>query len=206
MRNTPHRSGPLTRRQFLYYSALAASATALTGYAGVRSKARRVSANEKLNIAIIGVGGRGAVDTAEVSSENIVALCDVNEDRLNAAAAKYPQARKFVDFRKLYDASNDIDAVVVATTEHTHAFAVMPAIHLGKHVYCEKPLAHNVWEARTIAQAAAKAGIVTQMGTQIPAPNNYGRVVKLIQTGAIGPVREVHVWVSRAWGRSRQSG
>src|ERR1035441_2191670 len=93
MRNTPHRSGPLTRRQFLYYSALAASATALTGYAGGRSKARRVSANEKLNSAIIGAGGRGTTDTAEVSSENIVALCDVNEDRLNAAAVKYPQAR-----------------------------------------------------------------------------------------------------------------
>src|ERR1035441_357660 len=132
MRNTPHRSGPLTRRQFLYYSALAASATALTGYAGVRSKARRVSANEKLNIAIIGAGGRGITDTAEVSSENIVALCDVNEDRLNAAAVKYPQARKFVDFRKLYDTSNDIDAVVVASTEHTHAFAVLPAIQIGK--------------------------------------------------------------------------
>ena len=165
-----------------------------------RPATRRVSPNEKLNIAIIGAGGRGAADTAEVSSENIVALCDVNEDHLNAAAAKYPQARKYVDFRKLYDASKDIDAVVVATTEHTHAFAVMPAIHLGKHVFCEKPLAHSVWEARVIGQAATKAGIATQMGTQIHATDNYRRVVELIQTGAIGPVRDVHVWVSRAWG------
>ena len=200
MRKTSSGSRPLTRRQFLYYSALAAGATAFTGRVFARPATRRVSPNEKLNIAIIGAGGRGAADTAEVSSENIVALCDVNEDHLNAAAAKYPQARKYVDFRKLYDASNDIDAVVVATTEHTHAFAVMPAIHLGKHVYCEKPLAHSVWEARVISQAATKAGIVTQMGTQIHATDNYRRVVELIQSGAIGPVRDVHVWVSRAWG------
>ena len=200
MRNTSLRSGRLTRRQFIYYSALAASATALTTPLVARPKPRRVSPNEKLNIAIIGAGGRGATDTAEVSSENIVALCDVNEECLNAVAAKYPKARKFVDFRKLYDASNDIDAVVVATPAHTHAFAVLPAIHLGKHVYCEKPLAHSVWQARLLAEAAAKAGTVTQMGTQIHAGNNYRRVVELIQTGAIGPVREVHVWIARAWG------
>ena len=151
MRKHPSRPGPLTRRQFLYYSALAASATALTGTAVARPKARRVSPNEKLNIAIIGAGGRGAADTAEVSSENIVALCDVNEDNLDAAGAKHPQARKYVDFRKLYDASKDIDAVVVATTEHTHAFAVLPAIQLGKHVYCEKPLTHDIYEARALA-------------------------------------------------------
>ena len=172
----------------------------MTGPVVARPKARRVSPNEKLNIAIIGAGGRGADDTNEVRSENIVALCDVNENNLNAAAAKYPQAKKYVDFRKLYDASKDIDAVVVATPEHTHAFAVMPAIQLGKHVFCEKPLAHSVWEARLLAEAATKAGITTQMGTQIHAGNNYRRVVELIQTGAIGPVREVHVWVSRAWG------
>ena len=128
MRNTPSRPGPLTRRQFLYYSALAAGATALTPAVVARPKPRRVSPNEKLNIAIIGAGGRGAADTAEVASENIVALCDVNEENLDAAAAKYPGARKYVDFRKLYDASKDIDAVVVATPEHTHAFAVLPAI------------------------------------------------------------------------------
>jgi len=200
MRKTSSCCRPFTRRQFLYYSALAAGATAFTGQVVARPKPRRVSPNEKLNIAIIGAGGRGAADTAEVSSENIVALCDVNEEHLNAAAAKYPRGRKCVDFRKLYDASKDIDAVVVATTEHTHAFAVMPAIQLGKHVFCEKPLAHSVWEARILAEAATKAGIATQMGTQIHATNNYRRVVELIQTGAIGPVREVHVWVSRPWG------
>ncbi len=194
----PHRS--FTRRQFLYRSALAAGATALGGAALAQPKARRVSPNEKLNIAVIGSGGRGATDAAEVSNENIVALCDVNEANLDKAAQKFPQARKYVDFRKLYDESKDIDAVVVATTEHTHAFAVLPALRLGKHVYCEKPLAHCVWECRLLTEEAAKAGVTTQMGTQMHATDNFRRVVELIQTGAVGPVREVHVWVSRAWG------
>jgi len=95
-----------------------------------------------------------------------------------------------VDFRKLYDDSKDIDAVVIATTEHTHAFAVLPAIKLGKHVYCEKPLAHNVWEARFLAEEAAKAKITTQMGTQMHAQDNFRSRVEWIQTGAIGPVRK----------------
>ena len=190
----------MTRRSFIYYSTLATGATALTGSVLACTQPRRVSPNEKLNIAIIGAGGRGAADIAEVKSENIVALCDVNENHLDAAAAKNPKAKKYVDFRKLYDESNEIDAVVVATTEHTHAFAVLPAIKLGKHVYCEKPLAHNVWECRLLAEEAAKAKITTQMGTQMHAQDNHRRVVELIQTGAIGPVKEAHVWVSRAWG------
>ncbi|MFN7138301.1 MAG: Gfo/Idh/MocA family protein [Limisphaerales bacterium] len=154
----------------------------------------------ELNIAIIGAGGRGAENTAAVSSENIVALCDVNEENLAAAAQKFPAARKHIDFRKLFDKANNIDAVVVSTTEHTHAFATMLALQLGKHVYCEKPLAHSIWEARQIARAARKAGVVTQMGIQIHAGENYRRVVELIQSGTIGPVRETHVWVGRAWG------
>ena len=95
----------------------------------------------------------------------------------------------------------DFDAVVVSTTEHTHAFATLPALQLGKHVYCEKPLTYNIWEARHIREAAAKTKVATQMGTQIHAGDNYRRVVELVQTGAIGPVHEVHVWVGRAWGR-----
>src|SRR5438034_3022909 len=195
-----HNSSPLSRRQFLYASALAAGGTALAGAALAQPAARRVSPNEKLNIAIIGAGGRGAADLTEVSSENIVALCDVNENHLDAATKKHPQAKKYVDFRKLYDDSKDFDAVVVAITEHTHAFAVLPAIKLGKHVYCEKPLAHNVWETRLLTEEAAKANVTTQMGTQMHAENNFRRVVELIQTGAIGPVKEAHVWVLRAWG------
>jgi predicted dehydrogenase len=153
-----------------------------------------------LNIAIIGAGGRGGANTDGVKSENIVALCDVNQDALDAAAKKFPKAKTFRDFRKLYDIANEFDAVVVSTCEHTHAFATLPGLQMGKHVYCEKPLTHNIWEARVIREAAGKAKVATQMGTQIHAGDNYRRVVELIQSGAIGSVREVHVWVSRAWG------
>ncbi len=190
---SPARS--LTRRRFLKSSS-AAGAFLLSAPAFLRGK----NLNEKLNIAIIGSSGRGASNLQSVGSENIVALCDVNENALNSAAKKHPQARKFVDFRKLYDDTKDIDAVVVSTAEHTHAFATLPALQLGKHVYCEKPLTHCVWEARFISEAAKKAKVATQMGTQMHATENFRRVTELIQSGVIGPVHEVHVWVSRAWG------
>jgi len=158
------------------------------------------SPNSKLNIAIIGAGGRGASNTSSVASENIVALCDVNATALSKAAAKFPNARTYKDFRKLYEKVDDIDAVVVSTTEHTHAFATLPALKMKKPVFCEKPLTRDVREARIIVGAAKTAGVVTQMGTQIHAGENYRRVVELIQSGAIGPISEVHVWVARAWG------
>ena len=193
-----HRSGTsrLNRRGFLKSTTVAAGTFLLGAPAFLRGK----GLNEKLNIAIIGAGGRGAANTQSVSSENIVALCDVSEGNLDQAAEKYPKARKYVDFRKLYNEANDIDAVVVSTAEHTHAFATLPALQLGKHVYCEKPLTHGIREARLIAEAARKAKVATQMGTQLHARDNFRRVVELIQTGSIGPVREAHVWVSRAWG------
>ncbi|MGH7139710.1 MAG: Gfo/Idh/MocA family protein, partial [Pirellulales bacterium] len=185
----------LQRRDFLK---IAAGAAVLAAPAIVRGK----NLNEKLNVAVIGCGGRGAhnLQSFAMEGENIVALCDVNQSNLDAAAAKYPQAKKFADFRELFDHANAFDAVVVSTCEHTHAFATLPALTLDKHVYCEKPLTHNVYEARVIRQAAVKAKVATQMGTQIHAGDNYRRVVELVETGAVGPVREVHVWVSRAWG------
>ena len=135
-----------------------------------------------------------------MSSEHIAALCDVDRNALDKAAADYPQARKEVDFRRLFDRPGEFDAVVVSTTEHTHAFATLPALQLKKHVYCEKPLAHNVQQTRIIREAAARAGVATQMGTQVHASDNYRRVVELVQAGAIGKVTECHVWVARAWG------
>lgn len=186
----------VNRRRFLQTAAAAGAAATFAAPAVLRAR----NLNEKLNIAVIGCGGRGGSNLRSVSSENIVALCDVNQQNLNRAAAKHPDARTVVDFRKLYDHAKDFDAVVVSTCEHTHAFATLPALQLGKHVYCEKPLTHGIWEARVIREAAAKAKVATQMGTQIHAGNNYRRVVELIQSGAIGPVREAHVWVSRAWG------
>jgi predicted dehydrogenase len=186
----------LSRRRFTG-SALGLAAGAFAFPAIVRGRNR----NEALNIAAIGVGGRGASNLESVGSENIVALCDVYEPAVEQAGLKYPMARKLNDFRRLYDRSGEFDAVVVSTTEHTHAFATLPALRLGKHVYCEKPLTHNVWEARVIREAAASVKAATQMGTQVHASDNYRRVVELIQTWAIGPVHEVHVWVGRAWGR-----
>ena len=186
----------LSRRSFLHSSAIIAGAAAL----GAPAIMHGASPNERLNIAIIGAGGRGAGNLGAVESENIVALCDVNAANLAAAAVKYPKARKLTDFRKLYDYAKEFDAVVVSVCEHTHAFATLPALQLGKHVYCEKPLTHSIYEARVIREAAAKAKVATQQGTQIHAGENYRRVVELVQTGAIGPVREAHVWVSRAWG------
>jgi predicted dehydrogenase len=193
---SPRDRTALTRRQFT--QSLAAGAAA--GTFAVPALLRGRNLNDRLNIAIIGAGGRGRSNTRGVASENIVALCDVNERNLTAAAADFPDARTEVDFRKLFDRPQAFDAVVVSTCEHTHAVATMLALKHKKHVYCEKPLTHDVWEARQIRLAAAEAGVATQMGIQIHAGENYRRVVELIQTGAIGPVREVHVWVSRAWG------
>src|SRR5262249_47636467 len=141
------------RRDFLRYAALSGVGFWVADH---RTPAQSRSPNEKLNLGIIGAGGRGASNTRDVATENIVALCDVNETNLDRAAAKYPKARKYHDFRKLLDEGKDLDAVVVSTTEHTHAFATLPAIQLGKHVYCEKPLAHSIWETRVVAQAAAR--------------------------------------------------
>ncbi|QDT52909.1 Inositol 2-dehydrogenase [Caulifigura coniformis] len=163
------------------------------------------AANDRLDVAFIGVGGRGGANLRSVTKQtlvgvNVVALCDVNNSSLGAAAQQHPGAKTFSDFRRLYDDLKNIDAVVVSTTEHTHAFATLPALQLKKPVYCEKPLTHNIGEARRIMQAAKEAGVPTQMGTQIHASSNYRRIVELVQAGAIGPVREAHVWVGRAWG------
>ena len=185
----------LSRRQFTR-TVITAAGTVGIAPAFLRGQ----NLNNKLNIAIIGAGGRGGSNLESVASENIVALCDVNGRNLDAAAAKHPQARKFADFRKLFDHAREFDAVVVSTCEHTHAFATMLALQHGKHVYCEKPLTHNIWEAQKIREAAAKAKVATQMGIQIHATENYRQVVELVQSGIIGPVREAHVWVSRAWG------
>lgn len=166
---------------------------------------RARGANDRLDVAFIGVGGRGGGNLRSVANQklvgvNVVALCDVNSTTLGNASKQFPEAKTFTDFRRLYDELKNFDAVVVSTTEHTHAFATLPALQRKKPVYCEKPLTHNVGEARRIMQAAREAGVPTQMGTQIHATKNYRRVVELVQSGAIGAVREAHVWVGRAWG------
>ncbi len=185
-----HRAG---RREFLRNNAFAGIGFWLVSAA---TPAESRSPNEKLNIGIIGAGGRGAANTDGVQSQNIAALADVNENHLEAASKRFPKAKRYVDWRKLLE-QKDLDAVVVSTPDHHHALACVAAMKRGKHVYCEKPLAHSVHEARAVQDTYKQAKVATQMGTQIHATDNYRRVVELIQGGAIGPVREVHVWCDR---------
>ncbi|MDO8834469.1 MAG: Gfo/Idh/MocA family oxidoreductase, partial [Vicinamibacterales bacterium] len=184
-----------SRRSFILSAGATVSALWASGPAILRGQT-----GDKLRIAMIGVGGRGGANLKGVAGEHIAAICDVDRNALDKVALTYPQARKEVDFRRLFDRPGEFDAVLVSTTEHTHAFATLPALQLKKHVYCEKPLAYNVHETRIIREAAARAGVVTQMGTQVHASENYRRVVELVQSGAIGQVSECHVWVARAWG------
>lgn len=184
----------ITRRQFVQ------SASAFTvGSFFVPRLSGAESANDKLNIGVIGVANQGNYNLNNVASQNIVALCDVDSSFLAKAAQNFPNAKKFSDFRRLLDEKN-IDAVVIATPDHTHAVATMAALNSGRHVYCEKPLTHTISECRAIRNAARKSGKATQMGTQIHAGDNYRRVVELIQKKAIGTVQEVHVWVSGGYG------
>jgi predicted dehydrogenase len=188
----------ISRRQFLQQSALGVAAVSVAGCATSPS-ARKVSPNQKLNVAIIGVAGQGKYNTDHVAGENIVALCDVDENNLRAAGQRFPQAKIYHDFRRMLE-QPDIDAVVVATPDHTHAVATVAALESGRHVYCEKPLTRTISECRIVREAARKSGLATQMGTQIHAGSNYRRVVELIQRGAIGEVRQVHVWVGGRFG------
>ena len=160
--------------------------------------AQSKSANEKLNIAVIGVDGQGGHDMGQMASENIVVLCDVDEKRAAGARQRFSKARYYADFRKVFD-QKGIDAVLVATPDHTHAVVSMAAMKAGKHLYCEKPLCHSVHEVKVLMETAKKTGLVTQMGTQMHGSPNYRRVVELVRKQAIGDIKEVHIWIQRAW-------
>jgi predicted dehydrogenase len=184
------------RRDFLKETTLAG-----VGFwvAGGIALADSKSANEKVNIACIGVGGKGDSDTQQAGNHgNIVALCDIDDNPLNKMAEKFPGAKKYNDFRKMFDEmAKEIDAVTVSTPDHTHAPASIMAMKLGKHVYCQKPLTHDVYEARMMKETAAKHKVATQMGNQGTTEDNLRRAVEIIRAGAIGPVSEVHVWTNR---------
>ncbi|MBP9899932.1 MAG: Gfo/Idh/MocA family oxidoreductase [Verrucomicrobia subdivision 3 bacterium] len=186
----------MNRREFIQRSALGAAGLCLVG---CRTPARKISANEKLNLGIIGVAHQGQYDMMNVAGENIVALCDVDDTYLAAAKQKFPGATTYNDFRRLLD-QRDIDAVVIATPDHTHAVATAAALRSGRHVYCEKPLTRTISECRIVTELARKQKLITQIGTQIHSGGNYHQVVELIQQGAIGPVHEVHVWVNATYG------
>ena len=161
---------------------------------------------ETLNVACVGVGGMGGSDlnaTASGKNVNIVALCDIDANNLGNAAKKHVGAKTFADYRKMFDTmGKDIDAVVVATPDHMHGSISLAAMSLGKHVYCQKPIAHNLYECREMANLAAKAGVVTQMGTQIHSHSAYRTAVATLRSGVIGKVHEAHLWVGKSWGGS----
>jgi predicted dehydrogenase len=190
------------RRDFIKTTGAGAAALSTGLWAGTAEADETRSANGKLAIACIGTANRASADIAGVRGENIVALCDIDSNYLARAKKQFKDASTYADYRELLEAEGDkIDAVVVAIADHNHAPATIRAIRKGKHVYCEKPLTHTVHESRIIAEAAAKHGVTTQLGTQIHnAGQNYRRVVEIIQSGAIGDVTDVHVWVGKSWG------
>ncbi len=155
------------------------------------------SPNEKLNIAGIGVGGQGGADLRQMETENIVALCDVDWDNAAGTFKHFPNAKQHKDFRKMLDTQKDIDAVVVGTPDHMHAFASMYAMKLGKHCYCEKPLTHSVYEARQLGIVAKETKLATQMGNQGQASEETRRLCEIVAAGAVGGVTEAHIWTDR---------
>ena len=188
-----------TRRAFLK-TATATSATAFASPAFLRS----ASPNETLNVACIGVGGMaggaGVRDAASAKNTQIVALCDIDANILATEAKKHAEAKTFRDYRRLFDAmEKDVDAVTVATPDHMHAPIALGAMDLGKHVYCQKPLAHNIAEVRAMTRMAEKKGVVTQLGTQIHSYDQYRSAVAALRDGVIGKVSEVHLWIGNSW-------
>ncbi|UCD56320.1 MAG: Gfo/Idh/MocA family oxidoreductase, partial [Candidatus Hydrogenedentota bacterium] len=191
--NDEKKNESISRREFM------GAAAAVAAFTFVPKRVLAGSAPNKLNIAGIGVGGRGSGDLRAVESENIVALCDVDLDRARGTFKKYPDARVYRDFRKMLDKEQkNIDAVVIGAPDHIHAPAAIRAMKMGKHVYCEKPMAHTIFEAREMTRVAKETGVVTQMGNQGHGGEGLRLYWEFIHDGAIGTVREVHVWSDRA--------
>ncbi len=187
----------LNRRAFLGKSSGIAAASLFTIVpAHVLGGTAHAAPSDKLNIAGIGVGGMGANNLREMKSENIVALCDVDHEYAGKTFAEYPDARLYKDYRELLEKEKDLDAVLIATPDHTHAMITLAAMRAGKHVYCQKPLTHTVFEARRVAEAAATAGVRTQMGIQGHSSAEARKICEWVQGGVIGPVREVAAWSS----------
>ena len=195
-------SSRFSRRDFLKTGAVAASLAAAN--VSVPAFSQDKAPSDKLNIAFVGTAGMRGADhfrAINAAHENIVAICDVDSKLLNAAGKQFaPQAQKFADFRKMLETVKDLDAVLITTPDHTHAAPAVMAMKMGLHCYCEKPLAHDIHEARVMQEVAAEKKVCTQMGTQIHAEDNYRRVVEMVQSGAVGKVHDVYVWCGKGWG------
>jgi hypothetical protein len=187
----------MTRRKFLYYSALAAAgASALR--TGARPTPRKLSSADKLRIACVGAGGKGESDMAHCASEEIVAMCDADEKQAVTSRGRFPNAKFYFDWREMLEKeANNIDAVTVSTPDHLHAVVASAAMKLGKHVYCQKPLTQTVFEARYLRKLAKDQGVVTQMGNQGSSEDGLRRAVEVLQAGVIGHVKQIHVWTNR---------
>src|SRR5258707_2324865 len=192
----PINRNKIDRRQFIRGAALGTAGFMIVRPAvlGLRGA---TPPSGKLNLAGIGFGGQGGADLNELSSENIVALCDVDKNHAAHIFRKYTKAKQFTDYRTMLDEMKEIDGVVIGTPDHHHAFASIQAIKRGKHVYCEKPLTHSVWEARQVSLAAHEAKVATQMVNQGQASDATRRLCELVWSGVIGKVHEAHIWTDR---------
>jgi len=193
-------SRSLNRRRFLQSSAVSAVAAGyyLTGDVRIASaQDRSNNPMNKLNVAMIACGGRAEGNLGGVRGENIVALCDCDDARAARSFNQFPNAPKFKDYRQMLDKQRDIEAVVVSTPDHNHAHASITAMRMGKHCYTEKPLTHDVWEARQMRETAAKHKVATQMGNQGTAADGLRQGAEVLRSGAIGSVSEIHLWTNR---------
>ena len=196
----------ISRRSFLQTSAMAAGAAMVAGplfstsanAAEPKKAKKKVAATDKLNIAAVGIGGRGAADINAMDSQNIVALCDCDWKYAAHEFERFPNAKRFKDYREMFDKiGNEFDAVIVGTADHTHACIAAQALAMGKHVYCEKPLTHTVYETRLLTNLAKANGLATQMGNQGASLNSTRQIIEAIQSGVIGEVRKVDAFTDR---------
>jgi predicted dehydrogenase len=186
----------MERRKFI--KNLSSSGIALTVVPSIAvSGLGHTAPSDKLNIAGIGIGGKGKVNIRNMVNQNIVALCDVDWDYAKPVFETYPKAKKWKDFRKMLEKQKDIDAVVIATPDHTHTLPAAAAMELGKHVYLQKPLTHTIWESRYLTRLANKTGVVTQMGNEGHSNDTVYEVAEIVQSGCLGVIKEAHVWTNR---------
>ncbi len=197
-KNKTHCKSQIARREFIGAAASATALTIVPRY--VLGGPGNAAPSEKLNIAGVGAGGRGYPDLVAVAGENIVALCDVDDKRAAKTYARFPKARRYRDYRVMFDREEkNMDAVIVASTDHTHIPASVTAMKRGKHVYCEKPLGRDIHEVRYATKIARRYGVATQMGNGAHSGHNYRAMVAMVRAGTIGEVREVHCWCDQAW-------
>lgn len=185
-----------SRRSFIGTAAVAAAGFTIVPRHAVAGLGH-IPPSDKLNIAGIGIGGKGKVNLKNMPGQNIVALCDVDWDYADPVFKAYPKAEKYKDFRKMLENQKDIEAVVIATPDHTHALTAAAAMELGKNVYLQKPLTHSVWESRYLTKLAQKTGVVTQMGNEGHSSDSVYEVAEVVQSGCLGTIKEAHVWTNR---------